>query len=217
MPTYLVEEARERGLLDRFNGAYQHYSIPVDGFTASDMSAFTDDAKDVRQVKRYMQGVLPFADQLGLSALEVTANRLLKPLIEDLTRECASRMPYDFDQDGMDISFYTFGDQAFYVATEEENGLPRGIKGFRAVETDGDDLYLYIAYVQPQYRKQGVYRQLMSAALVYAKELGCKTVSVATDVSENNPMRGILENMGFYKTQSSFISQFGAYRQRNLA
>ena len=64
---------------------------------------------------------------------------------------------------------------------------------------------LYDLYVDAEFRKQGLGRQLMEQATRYARESGAARLDLLT-AKDNFPGQGLYESLGYVKTNENFIS-----------
>lgn len=120
--------------------------------------------------------------------------------IRDLMVECCARDNTEFSAEGVDPSWYTLGTDVLAVLVGGK------LAGFRVYSINGATMKLWMAYVYPEYRRQGIYSSLLQYVLAVAHGSGVAKVSVSTDVTEQ-PMHGILKKFNFIPVTRTWVER----------
>ncbi len=197
IPYSLLIAGELDNLLEEYVSVYNHYTFHMEKYVDQYYEHNEETVIELPSFQRFVS----FMD------MDDSYSHYFQQIIFSIGRlisECAERMPTEFDEGGNDPQWFFIGKKVFAIV---DKTAPVGrIKGFRVVEEikESQTLKLWMAYVDPLYRQQGVYNRLMALAKKYARDKNLQYISVATDTTSDNPMNEILSGLGFVKETVTF-------------
>lgn len=128
--------------------------------------------------------------------IEIKDREKVRNLLTDQVHELASRMPSLFDENGEEEDWYKLGD---YCLAYMHNNI---ITSVLTYTIEKDNIHIYLTYTVPEYRSSGYGSILIKYMKYFAMKNNIKTITVCTDVSENNRVPNMLnKNMfQYFKT-----------------
>lgn len=123
--------------------------------------------------------------------IEVKDRETVRKLLTDQVHELAMRMPSLFDENGEEEDWYKLGD---YCLAYLHNNT---ITSVLTYTIEKDNIHIYLTYTVPEYRSSGYGSILIECMKYFAMKNNIKTITICTDVSENNRVPNMLNKNKF--------------------
>lgn len=139
----------------------------------------------------YIYDVNNETDIPGENIIEIKKREIVRSLLTDQVHELAVRMPSLFDENGEEEDWYKLGDNC--IAYLHNNMIISVL----TYTIENDNIHIYLTYTIPQYRSKGYGSILVKYMKFFAMKNNIKTITICTDVSENNRVPNMLNKNKF--------------------
>lgn len=144
----------------------------------------------------YIYNVNNETNIIDKNIIEVKDRETVRNLLTDQVHELAMRMPSLFDENGEEEDWYKLGDRCLAYL---HNNM---IISVLTYTIENDNIHIYLTYTVPKYRSSGYGSILIEYMKCFSMKNNIKTITVCTDVSENNRVPNMLNKnkFAYFKT-----------------